>query len=177
MRASIITPPRTAMEVFQMLPEGTLAEVIENQLFMSPSPTPYHQEVSGNLFIDLGLHIRTQKSGKIFCAPIDLYLEEGASVVQPDILFFSKKNSVIINNKGLHGVPDLIIEVLSPGNKKYDLIKKKKLYEKSGVKEYWVVDPETRVSTGFTLKSKVYQTLGQFKSKVVIALFKKSFEF
>lgn len=177
MNDALISPPRTAMEVFSMLPEGTLAEVIENQLYMSPSPTPYHQEISRNLLIDIGLFVRTKKLGKIYTAPIDLYLEEGHTIVQPDILFFKKKNPMIINNKGLHGVPNLIIEIPSPGNKKYDLVKKKSLYEKSGVKEYWVVDPETRNATGFSLKNNAYQSIGQQKGKVTISFFKKSFAF
>lgn len=177
MRTSITRPPRTAMEVFNMLPEGTHAEVIENQLFMSPSPSPYHQEISGNLFFEIQLLLREKKLGHVFCAPIDLFLEESSSVVQPDILFFSKSNPMVVNNKGLHGVPDLIIEILSPGNKKYDLVKKKNLYEKSGVKEYWVVDPETRIATGFSLKNNAYQSIGQQKGKVTISFFKKSFAF
>ena len=128
MLKEIFFPPRTAFDVFQMLPEGTLAEVIENQLFMSPSPTPSHQEAAGNLFTDINIFVRSNKLGKVFFAPLDLYLDEHSNVVQPDILFIAKKNPLVIDNRGLKGVPDLIIEILSPGNKKYDLTKKRKLF-------------------------------------------------
>ena len=66
MQKVISSPPRTAFDVFQMLPEGTLAEVIDNQLFMAPSPTPYHQEAAGNLFTDINIFVRTNKLGKVF---------------------------------------------------------------------------------------------------------------
>src|SRR5437879_3163466 len=117
MQKLISNPPRTAFDVFQMLPEGTLAEVVENQLFMAPSPTPYHQETSGNLFIEISLFVRKNKLGKVFIAPIDLYLDDHSNVVQPDLLFIAKDTPMTIDRQGLKGVPDLIIEVLSPGNK------------------------------------------------------------
>jgi Uma2 family endonuclease len=171
MQKTISKPPRTAFDVFQMLPEGTLAEVIENQLFMAPSPSPDHQEASGNIFIEISLFVRKNKLGKVFIAPIDLYLDEYSNVVQPDLLFISKNNSLVIDKRGLKGVPDLVIEVLSPGNKKYDSVKKKNLYEKFGVKEYWIVDPETKIATGFLLKGTVYvnqkESKGQLRSSVL----------
>jgi Uma2 family endonuclease len=171
MQKTISKPPRTAFDVFQMLPEGTLAEVIENQLFMAPSPSPDHQEASGDLFTDIKIFVRKNKLGKVFYAPLDLYLDEHSNVVQPDILFIAKDNPLVIDKRGLKGVPDLIIEILSPGNKKYDSVKKKNLYEKFGVKEYWIVDPETKIATGFLLKGTVYvnqkESKGQLRSSVL----------
>jgi Uma2 family endonuclease len=171
MLKEISNPPRTAFDVFQMLPEGTLAEVIENQLFVKPPPSPYHQEVAGNFFTGISLFVRKNKLGKLFFAPLDLYLDEHSNVVQPDILFISKTNPLVIDKKGLKGVPDLIVEILSPGNKKYDFVKKKNLYEKFGVKEYWIVDPETKIATGFLLRGSVYinqkESRGQLRSSVL----------
>ena len=173
----IFLPPRSAFDVFQMLPEGTLAEVIENQLFLSPSPTPSHQEAAGNLFTDINIFVRSNKLGKVFFAPLDLYLDEHSNVVQPDILFIAKKNPLVIDNRGLKGVPDLIIEILSPGNKKYDLAKKRKLYEKFGVKEYWVVDPETKIATGFLLKGSSYASQKESRHQLHSAILRKTFSF
>lgn len=177
MQKVISSPPRTAFDVFQMLPEGTLAEVIDNQLFMAPSPTPDHQEAAGNLFTDINVFVRTNKLGKVFFAPLDLYLDEHSNVVQPDILFIAKSNPLVIDNRGLRGVPDLIIEVLSPGNKKYDSIKKKKLYEKFGVKEYWLVDPETKIANGFHLKGSNYVGKKESRSQLHSSILKKTFAF
>ena len=177
MLKEIFLPPRSAFDVFQMLPEGTLAEVIENQLFLSPSPTPSHQEAAGNLFTDINIFVRSNKLGKVFFAPLDLYLDEHSNVVQPDILFIAKKNPLVIDNRGLKGVPDLIIEILSPGNKKYDLAKKRKLYEKFGVKEYWVVDPETKIATGFLLKGSGYASQKESRNQLHSAILRKTFSF
>ena len=115
--------------------------------------------------------------GKVFFAPLDLYLDEHSNVVQPDILFIAKKNPLVIDNRGLKGVPDLIIEILSPGNKKYDLAKKRKLYEKFGVKEYWVVDPETKIATGFLLKGSGYVSQKESRNHLHSAILKKTFSF
>lgn len=177
MQKVISSPPRTAFDVFQMLPEGTLAEVIENQLFMAPSPTPDHQDATGNLFIEISLFVRKNKLGRVFFSPIDLYLDQHSNVVQPDILFIANENPLIIDKRGLKGVPDLIIEVLSPGNKKYDSIKKKKLYEKFGVKEYWLVDPETKIANGFLLKGQIYVSQKESRNQLHSSILKKKFSF
>jgi Uma2 family endonuclease len=177
MQKVISSPPRTAFDVFQMLPEGTLAEVIENQLFMAPSPTPDHQDATGNLFIEISLFVRKNKLGRVFFSPIDLYLDEHSNVVQPDILFIANGNPLIIDKRGLKGVPDLIIEVLSPGNKKYDSVKKKKLYEKFGVKEYWLVDPETKIANGFILKGQIFASQKESRNQLHSSILKKTFSF
>jgi Uma2 family endonuclease len=98
-------------------------------------------------------------------------LDEHSNVVQPDILFIAKNNPLVIDKRGLKGVPDLIIEILSPGNKKYNFVKKKLLYEKFGVKEYWIVEPETKIATGFLLKGSGYvnqkESRGQLRSSIL----------
>ncbi len=177
MNQLIATPPRTIMQVFKMLPEGTLAEVIDNELFMSPAPTPFHQRIITSLLTDLNYFVRSNSLGEVFSAPVDLYLDEESNAVQPDILFISNSNPLIIDQEGLHGVPDLIIEILSPGNKKHDQVTKKALYERFGVKEYWIVDPENKVSNGFRLHNNSYQPIGQLTNKISIQLFEKEFTY
>jgi Uma2 family endonuclease len=173
-----VRPPRTVMEVFKMLPEGTLAEVIENTLYMSPTPVTKHQRIVSKLMIHIGSFIEQNNSGEIFTAPYDVFLDESANAVQPDILFVSAENASIIDEEStIHGVPDLIIEVLSPGNKKYDQVVKKELYEKFGVKEYWIVDPETRQASGYWLESAMFVSLGAFAGKIHSQLLGHEFEF
>jgi Uma2 family endonuclease len=162
MEVEVISPPRTIMEVFKMLPEGTLAEVIENNLYMSPTPVTPHQRIISKLMIKIGSFMEQKKLGEIFTAPFDVFLDETSNAVQPDILVILHDNAGIIDEAStIHGVPDLIIEVLSPGNKKHDLITKRALYEKFGVKEYWIIDPVTRESIGFSLTDQAYTE--QFK--------------
>lgn len=175
---SIKTPPRTIMEVFQMLPEGTLAELINGSLYMSPAPNPYHQRTLGTLFRLLSKYVEEHAMGEVFLSPCDVYLDEHSNAVQPDIVLISAKGNVIVNKSGLHGTPDLLIEVLSPGNPEHDTITKKTLYEKFGIQEYWIVNPDTKETIGYSLKDNTYQPLGQFIGKIHSALLdNQMFEF
>ncbi len=177
MRETITYPPRTAMAVFKMMPEGTLAEVIENQLYISPAPNPFHQRSSIRLSSAIFSFVEEHGLGEVFSAPTDLFLDENSNAVQPDIFFFSPQSNVVVDINGVHGTPDLIIEILSPGNKNFDLKKKKDLYEKFGVKEYWVADPDSKAAKGFELKQSLYQPIGDFKGQIKLKLMKKAFKF
>ncbi|MBX2961096.1 MAG: Uma2 family endonuclease [Cyclobacteriaceae bacterium] len=172
MKPLIDSPPRTMMEVYKSLPEGTLAELIENQLIMSPSPLAIHQKVLQRIYRKFAEQIEDLERGEIFVAPIDVYLDEERNAVQPDIVIVLSKNKSIVNLKGhIHGVPDMIVEILSLGNKDHDRVKKKALYERFGVKEYWMVDPETKATEGYTLKAGTYTPLtsevGKFSSPLL----------
>ncbi|MBX2969167.1 MAG: Uma2 family endonuclease [Cyclobacteriaceae bacterium] len=172
MKPLIDSPPRTMMEVYKSLPEGTLAELIDNQLVMSPSPLAYHQKTLQKIFRRLSENIEDTGIGEIFIAPFDVYLDEQQNAVQPDIVVVLSANRSIVNPKGhIHGVPDMIIEILSHGNKDHDRVKKKALYERFGVKEYWMVDPETKATEGYSLKDSAYSSLvgetGKFSSPLL----------
>lgn len=126
-----------------MLPEGTHAEVIDNQIYMSPSPAFNHQEVL--LEIASQLKIILKGSGRVAIAPFDIYLDESRNVVQPDISVVLNSNPNALQAKSHYrGVPDLVVEILSPGNLEYDLVKKKELYQRFRVSEYWIINPESK---------------------------------
>ena len=91
MKPLIDSPPRTMMEVYKSLPEGTLAELIENQLIMSPSPLAIHQKVLQRIYRKFAEQIEDLERGEIFVAPIDVYLDEERNAVQPDIVIVLKK--------------------------------------------------------------------------------------
>ncbi len=169
-------PPRTLLEVFKMLPEGTCAELIDNSLYMSPAPTTNHQDVVTNLLVALFQYINKKKLGKVFPGPVDVYLNR-ANAYQPDIVFVAVENLSIVKEDGIYGAPDLVIEILSPGTKKLDLNQKKAVYEKSGVKEYWVVDPITKEVIGFQLVKGKYSEFKKEKGKLSSALLKHNFKF
>ncbi|MCA6433333.1 MAG: Uma2 family endonuclease, partial [Cytophagales bacterium] len=106
MIAQIPSPPRTIMEVFKMLPEGTLAELINGQIYMSPTPTNLHQRISRKLEIKLNEFIDRNFLGEIFHAPLDIYFDSEANAVQPDIIFISKENaSQPLDEVPYQGVP------------------------------------------------------------------------
>ncbi|MCG6168762.1 Uma2 family endonuclease [Leptospira sanjuanensis] len=128
---------------FALLPEGTLAELLDGEIVMVPARIPEHQRVSGKLFTLLLPCVERKKLGEIFFSPIDVFLDEH-NVVQPDLVYISNAKNSIIGEKRIEGAPDWVAEILSEGNAYHDLKTKKKLYEKYGVREYWIVDPMER---------------------------------
>ncbi len=123
------------------LNDGFFYQLINGELVMTASPSPLHQRISKTIEFLLVQYVEKKKKiGEIFHAPIDVYFEEN-EVYQPDIIFISNEKSAIIEDTKINGAPDLIVEILSPNNAYYDLKHKKKIYEKHGVKEYWIVDP------------------------------------
>ncbi len=168
-------PPRTAMEVFEMLPEGTLAEVINNLIYMSPSPDFDHQYLLSNLHTDINIFTRKFNSGKCIVSPIDVFLGN-KNAVQPDIVFIASDNSGIIQNGKIKGAPDLIIEILS-GNKKHDLVVKKSLYEEFGVKEYFIIDPSDKTVISYYYDGEKFILQESKKGKIKSKLLKKVFTF
>lgn len=166
-----VKPPRTGIEAFELMPEGTYCQLVNDILIMSPAPTPYHQSTSGIIYEKISEIVKKQQLGKVFYSPIDVYLND-KNVFQPDIVFVSKDRAEIIDwKKGIMGAPDLVIEVLSKGSQKYDLTEKKTVYEVSEVKEYWVVDPTTRWCEGFVLENKFYKSLGEGNGQLNIQMF------
>lgn len=176
MQTAAISPPKTILDVFRMLPEGTRADLINGRLYMSPAPTLGHQNVIFTLVGQFYNYITKEKNGVVFVSPVDVFLDS-KNAVQPDIVFVSNEKKSILHDDGIYGSPDLIIEVLSPGTRKFDMDKKKKIYERLGVMEYWVVDPETKESFGFHLKSGKFRLFKKEKGRVSSLLLKHTFKF
>ncbi len=116
---------------------------------MSPRPAVNHNRVIGNIFYAFMGYLRG-KTCEPFADGTDVYLTEKDRVI-PDVMIICKKE--IIKRNGIHGTPDLVVEVLSPGTEKRDRGYKKDLYEKSGVREYWLVEPETQTVEVYLLKN------------------------
>lgn len=131
---------RYTYEDYERLPEGAPYQLIGGELVMTPSPSPYHQDILRTLGFKLVAFVEGKGLGKVYYAPIDVYFSE-TDTYQPDIVFISKGRLNIIGEKKIEGPPDLAIEILSPATAYYDLRIKKDTYEQSGVKEYWIVDP------------------------------------
>lgn len=169
--------PRTAVEVFKLLPEGVYCQVIENVIYMSPAPSFQHQEIILTIGSLMHIYIKEKKLGKCVASPVDVFLDKN-NAFQPDIIFLSTDNLSLIGKDGkVHGAPDLVIEVLSPGNANTDKVKKKNVYEASGVKEYFIVDPSTKEVTSFYLAEKKFMKTPSVKGKIVSRLLKKTFKF
>jgi Uma2 family endonuclease len=153
---------RLTYDDFCLLPEdGKRREIIEGELFVTPSPLTPHQRAVGRLFMRLGLFVESHKLGEAFVAPFDVVFSE-FDVVEPDILYISNARASVLTNENVQGAPDLVVEVLSEGTEKRDRTIKLKLYGKFGVQEYWMIDPEgpsaevyRRGEEGLTLVAKL----------------------
>ena len=145
------------------LPEGARAELIEGEILMSPSPKAKHQRIVENVFVFLRSFVEARGLGVVHIAPLDVHLTSG-EVVQPDVLFVARANQSIIRD-WIRGVPDLLIEVISPEGADRDLFTKREVYERNGVPEYWIVDGEARSVEVLTLKSGRFEPHGHFEEK------------
>lgn len=136
------TTTKLTYEDYVVLPnDGRRYEIIDGDLYVTPSPVKKHQIVAGNLHALLWNYTRSHRSGRVFIAPFDVILSQH-DVVQPDVLFITKEHEEIAKRRGVEGAPDLVIEVLSESTRKTDERIKMRRYETFGVSEYWVVDPE-----------------------------------
>lgn len=127
---------------FLLFPEdGKRHEIIDGDHFMTPSPNTKHQRISFKLSATFADFLTTHRLGEVFAAPYDVVLSD-EDIVEPDLLFISTARAAIITEKNIQGPPDLVVEILSAGTRKIDEVVKRKLYERYGVREYWIVDPE-----------------------------------
>jgi Uma2 family endonuclease len=133
-------------EDYRTLPEDMSRryELLHGELYMVPAPTTRHQRISRRLQSALNDHIRANGLGELFYALVDVILGQGTEreVAQPDILFVAHARSEIIKLHGVEGAPDLVVEILSEGTAERDRGYKRTLYARSGVSEYWIVDPD-----------------------------------
>jgi len=125
---------------YEKLPEGPPQQLIEGELIMSLAPSFNHQSIVLEIASLLKNYVIGHNLGHVNISPIDVFLKDD-EVYQPDIIFISNERENIISDK-VKGSPDLVVEVLSPSTAYYDLVHKKNIYEETGVKEFWVVDPE-----------------------------------
>ncbi|MBI5207591.1 MAG: Uma2 family endonuclease [Candidatus Firestonebacteria bacterium] len=143
-------------------PDDERWELIDGEAYnMTPAPSRFHQDILRELFLQFAEYLK-DKTCKVYCAPFDVRLpdknekdEEIETVVQPDIVVICDKSK--LDDKGCIGAPDLIIEIVSPYTVQKDLKEKFSLYEKKGVKQYWIVYPDDKMVMVFNLgKNKEY---------------------
>ena len=151
-----LRPGELTYEDYCALPDdGLRYEVVEGRLSAEPSPRRAHQRAVGRLFALLDGHVRSRGLGEVFIAPFDVILSP-RTVVVPDLVFVATGRSAIVSERGIEGVPDLIVEVLSAGTRRRDRVVKAGAYARHGVPHYWVLDPEDRTLEAFELAGEVY---------------------
>ena len=129
---------------WEALPDdGKSYEIVDGVLYMTTAPSTFHQWITLSLAQYLAVPVKMQGLGYAFTAPVGLVIP-GCDPVQPDFVFVRQANAAIIRDRRIRGVPDLIIEILSPGNAIYDTQVKLVAYAMAGVPEYAIVDPQAR---------------------------------
>jgi Uma2 family endonuclease len=133
---------RLTYDDFCLLPEdGKRREIIEGELFVTPSPQTPHQRAVIRLSAHLWQFVDSHKLGEVFAAPFDVVFSD-FDVVEPDLLYISKARAGVLTEKNVQGAPDLVVEVLSETTARIDRSIKLKLYGRHDVIEYWVIDPK-----------------------------------
>jgi Uma2 family endonuclease len=135
--------PRLTYQDLLRLPDDLLRhELIDGEHYVSPAPAVKHQDIVLNLGRILSIFVRAHRLGKVLIGPVDVLFTEH-DVVEPDVLFVAAAHGDRVRERYVASAPDLVVEVLSPSNRGFDKIKKRRLYEAHGVPEYWIVDPPT----------------------------------
>ncbi|MEJ5339486.1 MAG: Uma2 family endonuclease [Aquificaceae bacterium] len=160
----------TAEEFFRLYPEESRVELIEGEVYEMPAPSVHHQRVLFYISRSMQELIMKQDiQGEVFISPVDVVFSED-TVLQPDIVYMSDLSEV---RDRIYASPDLVVEIVSPSTFKRDLTDKMKLYERYGVKEYWLVFPLEKTIMVYELTEKGYELLsyatekGKVKSRVL----------
>ena len=144
------SPPRSAVKLtyddfLQFPDDGRRHELIDGEHYVTPSPNLRHQRIVGKLYLAIGSYLKEHPIGEAFFAPLDAVISK-FDVVEPDLLYVSRERAAqVLVPEHVRGAPDLVVEVASKGTRKRDETIKRALYERAGVTEYWVVDPEIDV--------------------------------
>lgn len=166
-----------AMKQWWALPEHTIGDVIDDVLYVNDGPVINHQTVILKLTFEIEYCNREFKLGTVYPMDTAVFIDD-RNVVQPDLVFVANNNAhvnILVN--GIYGAPDLILEIWSPSTKRKDCILKKDLFERIGVREYWMVDPASNDSYGFLLENGKYGEPLRLNSQIHVRLFDKTFPF
>lgn len=142
--------------------DGTRYEVIDGVLFMTPPPTTLHQFSIVHLLYEMTAFVKAKHLGWVLASPIGVRLPTQPVPFEPDIVFVSRAHKSIIQEQYIEGVPDLVVEVVSPSNWIYDRKEKFLVYQTAGVPEYWIVDYRAKTIEVFYWERGEYVLLGKW---------------
>jgi Uma2 family endonuclease len=146
--------------------DGKRREIIEGELFVTPSPNLSHQRISRRIGLALANYLEAHPIGEIFYAPMDVILSD-SDVVEPDLLIVLNERREILKT-WVEGTPDLVIEILSPTTSDRDRGLKLKAYARHGVTEYWIVDPDERAIEVYRLGRGRYRAPQVFRESELL---------
>ena len=147
-------PQITWNDVQELPDDGNRYEAIDGELYVTPAPSIRHQRIAKRLLYALAAILEAPGLGELFFAPTGVEFPATAEGVQPDLLFVSNDRRGILADAWIQGAPDLVIEILSPTTARRDRGVKRKLYERQGVTEYWIIDPDARAVEVWTFEGR-----------------------
>ena len=148
--------PRLTYPELRMIPDdANRYELIDGEVFVTPSPSEKHQRILINLGSSMHVHAKARGLGRVYVAPFDVVFGE-KTALQPDLLFVSSARRGIIGPEYVLGPPDLVVEILSPYRVPYDRVTKFEQYAKHGVGEYWIIDPVAEQVDVYRLAGSTY---------------------
>lgn len=169
-RGFVMKDGKYTIEDIYALPEGQRAELIDGEMYMMASPTTIHQMLLTELFYLIVNHIKSNKGECKAFTPLGIFLhDDDRTYLEPDIAVICDKKK--LDNKGCHGAPDWVIEIVSPSSKKMDYAIKMAEYQKSEVREYWIVDPMKKIVTVYLLERDCAPTVYRFTDHVPVDIF------
>lgn len=153
------------------LPEGKRAELIDGHIYDMAPPNRIHQKLVSQFTKILGHHIEKRNgSCEVYPAPFAVFLnKDDKTYVEPDISVICDKNK--LDDRGCNGAPDFIIEVVSPSSRKMDYSTKNALYSDSGVREYWIVDPEKERTTVYRYEEDAAPMIFSFQHDITVGIY------
>ena len=136
---------RLTYDDFVRIPDdGKRHEIINGVHYVTPSPVLRHQELLGRLYLAIGKYLEAQPAiGQVFLSPLDTVFSPW-DVVEPDLIFVAADQLHILTAPNIQGAPALVVEILSPSTRRRDRGIKRRLFDRGGVREYWLVDPQGR---------------------------------
>ncbi|MBO5522308.1 MAG: Uma2 family endonuclease [Roseburia sp.] len=153
------------------LPEGKRAELIDGHIYDMAPPNRIHQKLVSQFTKILGHHIEKRNgSCEVYPAPFAVFLnKDDKTYVEPDISVICDKSK--LDDRGCNGAPDFIIEIVSPSSRKMDYSTKNTLYSDSGVREYWIVDPEKERTTVYRYEEDAAPMIFSFQHDITVGIY------
>lgn len=160
------------VEDIYKLPDKKRAELIDGKIYMMALPSATHQRILGFLHWMITDYIRRKKGGcEVFAAPFAVFLkDDNSNYLEPDLTIICDKDK--IDEKGCHGAPDWVIEIVSAGSRRMDYYKKLNLYQEVGVREYWIVDPAKKIILVYDLEEAEAPVMYRFTDKIRVTIYK-----
>ena len=149
-------------EDYRKTPDDPRYELLDGVLVVLPTPNIAHQRALGDLLCELFDFLKDKELGEAFMR-VAVVLSN-TNVVEPDITFVSASRMKIVGVDDVQGAPDLVVEVISPSDPARDLVRKRDIYARHGVEEYWIVDPDACSIRVMTLESSTYSIIGEYEA-------------